>query len=117
MTDNTKLNYLSEWDIDQLDASGEVDNITLTASVTLAQFVTLQTLSLGYPPVVDGTWQVVGDTVWRQFGDPSFSSFWVNAVPLLTCNNTGVYLSYTNFNGSAGHINVRYYVWADKVTY
>lgn len=114
--DNTKLNYSSEWDIDQLDNSGEVNNITLPGSTSTLSFVTLQTLSLGYPPVVDGSFQVVGDTVWRQFGDASNVTV-LQAPILLTSSPTGIFLAYYNFNLSDVVVNVQWYIWADKINY
>lgn len=114
---NTEANYSSLWDIDQLYAQGETDGITISPTGLNNNYVTLNSFNLGYSPIVDGVWQVSGDTVWRQFGDSSYSSFWVNAYVLLAVNISGVYLVYTNLNPSATTVNVRWYVWTDKVNY
>lgn len=119
MIDNTKLNYLSEWDIDQLLFPGEpneVDNVSLAGNTFTPTNVLLKAYNLSFPAVVDGTFQIVGDTVWRQFGD-STTSGGINLETFILSTPTGVYLTYYNFNSGAIAVNVRYYVWTDKVNY
>lgn len=114
--DNTKLYYDSEWDIDQLLYQGTVQSIVLPANVFTPTDVLLFGYTLTYPPVVDGTFQINTDTVWRQFGDSTTSGI-INLETFLSSTPTGVYLTYYNFNAFPLTVNVRYYVWTDKVTY
>lgn len=113
-----KATYYSGWDIDQLEVQGEVDNILLPASVFSTTYLLLKSLpSFTYPPIIDGVWQATGEDMWRQFGDATASAYWINAPLLLTVTSAGVFLAYSNFNASPASINIRYYVWTDKVTY
>lgn len=110
-------NYSSQWDIDQLlypNQPNEVPNITLAANVTSPTYITLKTISLNFPPVFDGVWQTITDTVWRQFGDPK-SSGGVNVNTWLSITPTTLSLVYLNFNASPIVVNIRFYVWTDKV--
>lgn len=109
------VNYSSLWDIDQLFDQGEVDRIVLPANTTTEASVSIATVSLGYPPVIDGTFQVAGESVWRQIGDPT-SSAGVNLNTFIAVTPTNVYFVYYNFNTSNVTVNVRFKIWTDKVT-
>lgn len=114
---NANAFYSSLWDIDQIYLQNEVDNISLAGSTSSLATVPLVTYSLSYPPVVDGQFKISGDTVWRQLNDPNFSSFWVNVNMFFATTPAGLNLRYTNLNAGAGTVNVRYWVWTDKVNY
>ena len=111
---NTQLYYSSEWDIDQLDDSGEVDSITLVANTFSPTSVTIKNFNLNFPPVIDGNFQIVGDTIWRQFGDSSTVTL-LNLPTFFATTSTTLSLVYYNFNGSDVSINIRYYLWTDKI--
>lgn len=113
MPSNDKLNYISTWDIDQILYQGQI-TATLTGTFTPVN-VLLYSYTSSFPLVVDGTFQTTGDTVWRQFGD-STTSLGINLETFLATTSSGVYLTYYNF-GADITVNVRYYVWTDKVTY
>lgn len=109
--DNTQFNYASDWEIDQLVTSGTATVAIPTASYP-ATYVPLTSLTTqsGGMPVVDGTWSADGGTTWRQFGDPF--------------NGGGIYLDVTTTQlqvkcayTTAATIQVRYYIYTDKVDY
>lgn len=112
--DNTKLLFNSNWDIDQILYQGEVDGITLNGNTSTATSILLFPFSLSYPPVIDGTFQLGGETIWRQIGD-STTSGKVELETFLATTPTGIYLVYYNFNTGSFSVNVRYYIWTDTV--
>jgi hypothetical protein len=102
--DNTKLNYLSTWDIDQLVATGTIPvGVGATAVYTFSS-------PLPSLPVFE---------VQLQIGDK-----WYQAGQFATANTLATLQSfYTYINGNQVFINTtvagtaRYFVWSDKVDY
>lgn len=115
-TKNSDLYYSSEWDIDQLIIQDTVSGIVLAASTTTPTSVVLKNVNYSYPPVIDGAWQLSTDTVWRQFGDPTSAGI-INLQTFIACTPNNVSFVYYNFDIVPYTVNVRYYVWTDKINY
>lgn len=110
-------NYLSKWDIDQLLYQGVINNITIPANTSTEQVNILFSFNLPFPPDIDGEFQIVGEGIWRQMNDPT-SAGGINLNTFLRSTSTDVALVSYNYDPSnAKTINVRYYVWSDKITY
>ena len=110
IVDWTQFNYASDWTVDQLIQSGTA-TISIPASSATPSYVFLTNLSESFSgiPMVDGAWSTNG-TTWRQFGDP----FLGGGVYLdVTTTQLQVKCQYT----PATTIQVRYYIYADKVDY
>jgi hypothetical protein len=115
---NADLYFSSNWDIDQILYQGESSSIDLSVnSGTTPNFISLKTFSLSFPPVVDGTFQLTSDSVWRQFNDASSGdTTLINLLPMcLVCTSSEIGISYFNYNSSTVSINVRWFVWTDEV--
>jgi hypothetical protein len=112
---DTNANYKSVWDIDQIYEQGQVNSITLTGSTFSQTSVTLFTHNLGFPPVIDGTWQLTSDSVWRQFNDLSSASL-ANLTMNMFVTPSVVGFVYFNFTSTVS-VNVRYYIWTDEVNH
>lgn len=109
--DWTQFNYSSDWTIDQLIQSGTA-TISIPSSSATPSYVPLVSLSEQFSgiPIVEGTWSNDGGTTWRQFGDPVLGG----GVYLdITTTQLQVKCQYT----PATTIQVRYYIYADKVNY
>lgn len=103
--DDSKLNYLSTWDIDQLLANETIPvGSGATAIYTIPDSVPLPEFEVQFQPTGSSFWYGMGTsssagTLATQFTAYSYisgSSIFINAP-------------------SAG--NARYFVWADKVNY
>lgn len=113
--DETNIAFSSEWDIDQL-SDEESTTLTFPANTFSLTYVTLKSLSLSDPPIVDAIYKVSGDSVWRQLGDTS--SVTLLQLPLiLGVTSSAITLGYYNYNSSDITITIRYYIWTDKVNY
>lgn len=110
---NDTLYYSSGWDIDQILYQGEITGIVLPANTTSLSYISLYTFSLDFPPVVDATFQLAGDTVWRQLNDPTVA---LNQNMFIAITSTGISLAYYNYDPSLSvTITVRYYIWTDRI--
>lgn len=104
-TDDSKLNYLSTWDIDQLVTT---DSISVGSGATA-----IYTITGNVPiPEFEVQFKPTGSTFWYQMGMSSSSA---------TVATT--FMAYSYISGSSIFINApsagtaRYFVWADKVNY
>lgn len=104
-TDDTKLSYLSTWDIDQLL---DTDTKSVGSGDTAIYTITGQ-----FPiPEYEVQFQPTGSTFWYEAG-------------MSSSNGTvaGSFTFYSYINGSSIFINAptagtaRYFVWADKINY
>lgn len=103
-TDNTKLNFLSSWDIDQLVTSGEV------AVPSGTSFIIAVPSGLPAVPVFEVQLKVNGR--WYQTGHFSTAGTTASQQGFYTyVDSGGIYITST-INGIA-----RYYIWQDKVNY
>lgn len=103
--DNSKLNYFSEWDIDQLLANKDIAvGSGATAIYTISGNVPIPEYEVYFKPT--------GSTFWYQMGTSS---------SLGTIATT--FTAYSYISGSSIFINApsagtaRYFIWADKVNY
>lgn len=112
--DDTKINYISQWDIDQIVSNVPINNISIPLASSFTSFL-LVSHGLSFIPIIDGQWQFVGETVWRQFGD-TISVSGANFLTFLNVDTSGVYIQFINF-GSTRNINVRIQTWTDTVIY
>lgn len=104
--DNTKFNYRSAWDIDQLIAQGSV-------AVGGAGDTTLYTItSSAVPNVFEVLFQPTGETSWYQAGTSSTSLGAGAIFTFYAYINASSLIIHTGGAGTA-----RYYVWSDKVNY
>lgn len=111
VVDQTKFNYSSDWKIDQLVQTGTA-TVSIPSSTATPAYVFVASLSPAFSgiPIVEGTWSNDGGTTWRQFGDPVLGG----GVYLdVTSSQLQVKCQYT----PATTIQIRYYVYADKVDY
>lgn len=103
--DDTKLNYISSWDIDQLIAQNSV-SVAASGDTVLYTIANAST-----PNVFEVMFQPTGSSYWYQAGLSSSDGL----------NNDIIF--YVYINGSSLTINTltagtaRYYIWSDKVNY
>lgn len=104
-TDNTKLNYFSRWDIDQLIATSTVAIGSGTTSI--------YTIPSTNPiPEYEVQFQPSGSPYWYGMGTSSTNG-----------TLAGTFTPYSYISGTSLSIvapiagNARYFVWADKVNY
>jgi hypothetical protein len=102
--DDTKLNYLSTWDIDQLIASGTT---SVSSGITAVYTIPSSSVSL---PVYEIQFQNSGK--WYQTGAYSTNGTLAGLKSFYTYINAGVIYISTTVAG-----NIRYFVWTDKVDY
>lgn len=104
--DDTKLNYLSTWDIDQLYAT----NTVVLALVTNP----IYTIPADIPgiPVFEVQLKPIGSTKWYQSGSFTLSNTLATQRYFYTYVEAGVLYITTTVIGTA-----RYFVWTDKVNY
>lgn len=136
--DNTKLVYLSQWDIDQL-----FDNYPKTVSVTIPagvypNFSTIlietlsQPLANGEVYVTEGYYKSItdSDVAWHQLGERAWipstggaAKSGANVSAVLSVTNGSVQLFGSNWYSGPGGVSrdvtlsVRYCVFTDKVEY
>jgi hypothetical protein len=103
--DDTKLNFYSGWDIDQLYDSKEVAVTAGTATVFTIP-ATLPTI-----PVFEVQFKPTGDTKWYQSGTYSTNG------TLAGLNNFYVHVQSGAVKIVSAGGTARYFVWTDKVDY
>jgi hypothetical protein len=103
--DDSKLYYLSQWDIDQLLATNSIAvGSGATAIYTISGDVPLPEYEVQFMPT--------GSTYWYEMGTASSDG-----------TLAGTFTVYSYISGSSIFINAptagiaRYFVWADKVNY
>lgn len=105
--DDTKLNYYSGWDIDQLFASNADAPLAIGAGTTAVYTIPA---SLPAVPVYEVQLQVGGR--WYQAG------MFATANTLASSQSFSTYITGNQiFITSSVAGNARYYIWTDKVNY
>ena len=144
--DDDKLLYSSAWDIDQLIEQGTTTLSLSSWSgsgspTTNSRTITLNS-GINYPPVIDIMWRPQSTSIsgvprrWMQADSRVAPSIWsfqdgvgtaffpgtrvtngLNIYYQINSNNTIVIrgTSYNNFSGSQT-VDIRYYIWGDRVT-
>lgn len=140
--DNSKLNYYSGWDIDQVFLPTPIPlTLSIGASpnpdVTAATASSLYIHDLGYLPVIEAQYQAAGMNTWHQCGLPdgfimaNWDTSAFGGVPsyypgLIQTNGVAVtygfdtqniYFNAINYSNNAQTIAIRLYIWADKIDY
>lgn len=104
--DDTKLNYLSSWDIDQL-----VDTDTISVGSGATAVFTI-TSPLPSSIVYEIQFQPGDSGPWYQAGEYSTDGTLANSASFYTYINAGQLFINTPVTGKA-----RYFVWSDKIDY
>lgn len=103
--DDTKLQYASPWDIDQLIENNEKD-ITTADTVLFTNTIvsTISSYEVYFKPS--------GDTRWFKMGRGSTNGSFTGAVSAFAYMSGNALHIKSNLNGRA-----RWFVWSDKVDY
>lgn len=113
--DDSKLNYSSSWDIDQLVVSNDTSATTFTNRVVVPIGTTLiSTVPTGLPdiPEFDVQFQIANLTRWYYPGSYSTNGTVAGLHAFsVFLQNRGIYIT-TDIAGTA-----KYFIWADKVNY
>lgn len=102
--DNTKLNYLSTWDIDQFIAT---DTIAIGIGITAVYTIPVTSVTL---PVYEVQFENSGR--WYQAGAYSIDGTLAGLFSFYTYISAGAIYIVTTIAG-----NARYFIWTDKVNH
>lgn len=117
--DNSKIAFYSGWDIDQIYGTGDVNNIVIPINTWPTPLtVDLTTHNLNYAPIAKAYFKLHGDNYWREFNDFNEPTYGPSLNLFLGSTTTKLILKAYNYSSiNAMTIDVRWYIWSDKLVY